>query len=182
MCRSVCTPVSVALYLCLSLSFSAPRLSASLSLSLSLGPCLCLFLIVHLSFAFPFIFTVNVHGLQSIAPTRIPSIVAGTSRPTTAKPTTTCPTCAPSCVGSALVRTIHFTIRHYLGHARGRYHGGRRPSSDEFSQFNRHSTTQQTKYHEALPLSANVQSHLTSSFADDGDASCYSVCRVPMVE
>ena len=36
--------------------------------------------------------------------------------------------------------------------------------------------------HKALPSSANVQSHLTSSFADDGNASWYSVCRVPMVE
>ena len=27
------------------------------------------------------------------------------------------------------------------------------------------------EYHEALPSSANVQSHLTSSFADDGNAS-----------
>ena len=44
------------------------------------------------------------------------------------------------------------------------------------SQSNRHSTigTQQTEYHEALPSSANVQSHFTSSFADDGNASWYS--------
>ena len=27
-----------------------------------------------------------------------------------------------------------------------------------------------TEYHETLPLSANVQSHLTSSFTDDGSA------------
>ena len=39
-----------------------------------------------------------------------------------------------------------------------------------------------TEYHEALPSPANVLSHLTSSFADDGNASWYSVCRVPMVE
>ena len=54
----------------------------------------------------------------------------------------------------------------------------------QFSQSNRHSTigTRQTEYHEALPSSANVQSHLTSSFADDGNTSWYSVCRVPMVE
>ena len=54
----------------------------------------------------------------------------------------------------------------------------------QFSQSNRHSTigTRQSEYHEALPSSANVQSHLTSSFADDGNASWYSVCRVPMVE
>ena len=31
--------------------------------------------------------------------------------------------------------------------------------------------TRQTEYHEALPSSVNVQSHLTSSFADDGNAS-----------
>ena len=37
----------------------------------------------------------------------------------------------------------------------------------------RHSVigTRQTEYHETLPSSANVQSHLTSSFADDGNAS-----------
>ena len=36
-----------------------------------------------------------------------------------------------------------------------------------------HSTigTRQTEYHEALPLSANMQSHLTSSFANDSNAS-----------
>ena len=53
----------------------------------------------------------------------------------------------------------------------------------QFSQSNRHSTigTRQTEYHEALPSSANVQSHLTS-FADNGSASWNSVCRVPMVE
>ena len=38
------------------------------------------------------------------------------------------------------------------------------------------------EYHEALLLSVNVQAHLTSSFADDGNASWYSVCRVPMVK
>ena len=45
--------------------------------------------------------------------------------------------------------------------------------SRQFSQSNRHSIidTGQTEYHEALPSSANVQSHLTSSFADDGNAS-----------
>ena len=43
----------------------------------------------------------------------------------------------------------------------------------QFSQSNRHSTigTRQTEYHEALPSSVNVQSHLTSSFVDDGHAS-----------
>ena len=54
----------------------------------------------------------------------------------------------------------------------------------QFSQSIRHSiiVTRQTQYHEALPSSSNVQSHLASSFADDGNASWYSVCRVPMVE
>ena len=54
----------------------------------------------------------------------------------------------------------------------------------QFSQSNRHSAinTRQTQYHEALPSSVNVQSHLTSSFANDGNASWYWVCRVPMVE
>ena len=32
-----------------------------------------------------------------------------------------------------------------------------------------------------IPSSANVQPHLASSFAVDGNASWYSVCRVPMV-
>ena len=58
-----------------------------------------------------------------------------------------------------------------------RYHGGRRPSSDDS-----YIGTRQTEYHEALPSSANVQPHLTSSFADDGNPSWYLVCRVPMVE
>ena len=63
----------------------------------------------------------------------------------------------------------------------GRYHGGR---WRQFSQSNLHSTidTQQTEYHEALPLSANVQSHLTLLFADNGNALWYLVCRMPMVE
>ena len=53
----------------------------------------------------------------------------------------------------------------------------------QISQSNCHSTigTRQTEYHEAL-LSSNMQSHLTSSFADDCNTSWYSVCRVPMVE
>ena len=42
--------------------------------------------------------------------------------------------------------------------------------------------TQQTEYHEAFPSSANMQSNLTSSFTDDGNASWYWVCRVLMVE
>ena len=34
----------------------------------------------------------------------------------------------------------------------------------------------------AFPSSVNMQSHLTSSFTDDGNTSWYSVCRVLMVE
>ena len=54
----------------------------------------------------------------------------------------------------------------------------------QFSQSNRHSPigTRQTEYHEALPSLANVQSHLMSSFADNGSTSWYSVRQVPMVE
>ena len=50
----------------------------------------------------------------------------------------------------------------------GRYHGGRRPSTDD----SLHSPTviapftRQTEYHEASSSSGNVQSHLTSPFAD----------------
>ena len=72
-----------------------------------------------------------------------------------------------------------------LSESWGWYHGGRRPSGDNrLHSPNRHSTigTRQTEHHEVLSSSANVQSHLTSSFADDGDASWYSVCWVPMVE
>ena len=66
----------------------------------------------------------------------------------------------------------------------GRYHGGRRPSSDEFSQFNRRSTigTPQTEYHEALPSSTNDDVRCDCTFADNRNASRYLVCRVPMVE
>ena len=42
--------------------------------------------------------------------------------------------------------------------------------------------TPQTEYHEALPSLAAVQSHLTSSFANDGNPSWYLICWVPMVE
>ena len=53
----------------------------------------------------------------------------------------------------------------------GRYRGGRRPPSDDSLH------SRQTEYHEALPTSSNVQSHLTSSFADDGNASGFVECR-----
>ena len=52
------------------------------------------------------------------------------------------------------------------------------------SQSNRHSTigTRQTEYHEVLLTSANDEVRCDCTFADDGNASWYSVCRVPMVE
>ena len=53
----------------------------------------------------------------------------------------------------------------------GRYHGGRRPSSDDSFHSPTAIGTRQTECHEALPSSANVQSHLSSSFADDANAS-----------
>ena len=52
------------------------------------------------------------------------------------------------------------------------------------SQSNRHSTigTRQIEYHEVLPSSANDKMRCDCTFTDDGNASQYSVCRVPMVE
>ena len=54
----------------------------------------------------------------------------------------------------------------------------------QFSQSNRHSTigTRQTEYHEALPSSVNIEVRCDCTFADDGDASWYSVCRMSMVK
>ena len=54
----------------------------------------------------------------------------------------------------------------------------------QFSQSNRYSTigTRQTEYHEALPSSVNDEVRCDCMFADDGNASWYSVCRLPMVE
>ena len=50
--------------------------------------------------------------------------------------------------------------------------------------LNHHSTigTPQTEHHEALPSSVNDKVRYDSMFADNGNASLYSVCRVPMVE
>ena len=47
-----------------------------------------------------------------------------------------------------------------------------------------HSTigTRQNEYHEALPSSANDEMRCDCTFTDGGNASWYSVCRVPMVE
>ena len=85
-------------------------------------------------------------------------------------------------LGSILAYSVALFFHVEFRQTWGRYHGGRRPS--KWRQSNRHSTigTRQTECQEALPSSANVQSHLTSSFADDGNASWYSVCRVSMVE
>ena len=49
---------------------------------------------------------------------------------------------------------------------------------------NRHSTIgpRQTEYHEVLPSSANDEVRCDCTFADDGNASWCSVCRVPTVE
>ena len=65
-----------------------------------------------------------------------------------------------------------------------RYHGGRRRSSDKFSQSDRHSTMgiQQTEYHKALPSSANDEVRYDCTFTDNGYASWYSVSQLPMVE
>ena len=54
----------------------------------------------------------------------------------------------------------------------------------QFSQSNRHSTigTRQIEYHEALPSLVNYEVRCDCMFADDGNASWYSVCRVSMVE
>ena len=54
----------------------------------------------------------------------------------------------------------------------------------QFSQSSRHSTigTQETEYHEALPSSAVDKVRCDCTFADDANASWYSICRVPMVE
>ena len=38
------------------------------------------------------------------------------------------------------------------------------------------------EYREALPSSANGEVRCDCTFTDDGNASCYSVCLVPMVE
>ena len=53
-----------------------------------------------------------------------------------------------------------------------------------FSQSNCRSTigTQQTEYHEALPSSVKDVVRYDRAFDDDGNASWYSVCWVPMVE
>ena len=53
-----------------------------------------------------------------------------------------------------------------------------------FSQSSCHSTigTWQTEYHEALPLLVNDEVRCDCTFANDGSASWYWVCWVPMVE
>ena len=71
------------------------------------------------------------------------------------------------------------------GSDQGRYHGGRRPSSDDsFHSTNRQCTisTRQIEYHEALPSSAHDEVRCDCTLADDGNASWYSICRVLMVQ
>ena len=59
-----------------------------------------------------------------------------------------------------------------------------RSTTVKWWQSSRHSTigARQTEYHEALPSSANHEVRCDSTFTDDGNASWYSVCSVPMVE
>ena len=91
--------------------------------------------------------------------------------------------------GALSVKVSSWCARHYAS-ARtaatwGRYHGDRRPSSDDSLRSPiviPPSALEKTEYHEALPSSVNVQSHLTSSFAVDGNASWYSVCWVTRLE
>ena len=74
----------------------------------------------------------------------------------------------PSCSTLYKVTTVWTCLR--ASCCWGRYHGGRRPSSDDsFSQSNRHSTigTRQTEYHEALPSSANDEVRCGCTFTDD---------------
>ena len=54
----------------------------------------------------------------------------------------------------------------------------------QLSQSKRHPTIgiRQTEYHEALPSSANDEVRCDCTFADGGNDSWHSVCRVPMVE
>ena len=85
---------------------------------------------------------------------------------------TTCP--IPSCQGDTLYATDQGPVPWRSTTVKWR----------QFSQSNHHSTigTRQTECHEALPSSANDEARCDCTFADDGNASWYSVCRVPMVE
>ena len=78
---------------------------------------------------------------------------------------------------------LALTWRNSLRETWDRYHGGWRPWQQS-SQSSCHSTigTRQTEYHEALPSSVNDEVRCDRTFADDGNTSWYSVCRVPMVE
>ena len=69
-------------------------------------------------------------------------------------------------VGEGAVRLVD-------GRSRGRYHGGRRPSSDDsFHSPTLHSIIgiRQTEYQEALPSSVNDEVRCDCTFADDGNA------------
>ena len=83
-----------------------------------------------------------------------------------------------------LIHTSGFktdTLKASLSGTLGRYYGGRRLSSDD-SFHSPTVSTRQTEYHEALPSLVNDEVRCDCMFADDGSASWYSVCRMPMVE
>ena len=73
---------------------------------------------------------------------------------------------------------------------RGRYHGGRRPSSDD--SFHSPTVippigTGQNEYHEALPSSSNVEVRCDCTFADDGHLTVVGLhdtgprsCKIPV--
>ena len=91
--------------------------------------------------------------------------------------------CSSTCAFTTPLRPITTAanqIAERSGGSWGRYHGGRRPSSDD----SLHSPTvippsaldKPIEFHEVLPSSVNVQPHLTTSFADDGNASHHHAC------
>ena len=56
------------------------------------------------------------------------------------------------------------------------------PSVPDKPSNNNNNNNRILKYHEALPSSANDEVRYDCTFVDDGNASWYWVCRVPMVE
>ena len=95
-----------------------------------------------------------------------------------------------ACCSAGLILGKAFKLGAFVCSISGALHQGLVPWRLMFvkwrqsSQSNRHSTTgtRQTKYHEALPSSANDELRCDCTFANFGHASWYSVCRVPMVE
>ena len=61
---------------------------------------------------------------------------------------------------------------------RGRYHGGRRPSSDESFHSPTVIPPSALEHHKALPSSTNDEVRCDCTFADNRNASWYSVCRL----